>query len=401
MKKITKAGRIAWGAVALSLVAFAANAQVGIGTTLPQAKLHVHGGGLQANTVNLNPDVNPFYDVNNPEPVESRLRWYDNKCAFRVITERVGNGGFDLANIGFFSFASGFETFASGSSSTAFGMRSVASGNYSVAGGYNSTSSGLRSIAQGNMCTASGISAVAMGSNCTAGGEGAVAIGNSCSATADKSLAMGYSSAADGIGSVALGVGATADAGKSVAIGNGSTNSKIGSFVLGYGNTLIKSNLNYQMTMAFTGGYRLYTDDMATIGVLLPSNGNAWQVFSDVNKKENFAPVNGEEFLKKISKMNLTSWNYKGQDPKQLRHYGPMAQDFYAAFGKDQYGTVGTDTTINQADFDGVNLIAIQALVRKMDQMNSDLRAEIASLKAEMAIREKPSKRKRILISKK
>ncbi len=400
MKKNKRVGWLALGATVLSLVALTSEAQVGIGTTLPQAKLHVHGGGLQVNTVNLNPDVNPFYDVNNPEPVESRLRWYDNKCAFRVITERVGNGGFDLANIGLFSFASGFETLASGNSSTAFGMRSVASGNYSVAGGYNSTSSGLRSIAQGHMCTASGISGVAIGSYCTAGAEGAVAIGNSCSATADKSLAMGYSSAADGIGSVALGSGAVASGGNSVAIGNGSTNGKIGSFVFGYGVTTIKSNLSNQMTMAFTGGYRLYTDDMATIGVLLPSNGNAWQVFSDVNKKENFAPVNGEDFLQKISKMNPTSWNYKGQDPKQLRHYGPMAQDFYAAFGKDAYGVIGTDTTINQADFDGVNLIAIQALIRKMDQINSDLREEIASLKAQIAIRDRPSKGRRVLVSK-
>lgn len=151
MKNLKNAGRIALGAMALSLITHFSEAQVGIGTQTPQAKLHVHGGDLQVNTVNLNPDVNPFYDSSNPEPVESRLRWYDNKCAFRVITERVGNGGFDLANIGFFSFASGFETFASGSSSTAFGMRSVASGNYSVASGYNSTSSGLRSIAQGNI----------------------------------------------------------------------------------------------------------------------------------------------------------------------------------------------------------------------------------------------------------
>lgn len=146
--------------------------------------------------------------------------------------------------------------------------------------------------------------------------------------------------------------------------------------------------------MAFTGGYRLYTDDMATIGVLLPANGNAWQVTSDVNKKENFAPVNGEDFLQKISKMNLTSWNYKGQDPKTLRHYGPMAQDFYKAFGQDAYGTIGSDTTINQADFDGINLIAIQALARKMEQMNSDLLAEIAAIKAQLADAQSALRRK-------
>jgi len=116
---------------------------------------------------------------------------------------------------------------------------------------------------------------------------------------------------------------------------------------------------------------------------------------SDINKKENFAPVNGEEFLQKISKMNLTSWNYKGQDPKQYRHYGPMAQDFYKAFGQDAYGTIGSDTTINQADFDGVNLIAVQALIRRMEEMS----AEIATIKTELAAArpEQGRKKKRML----
>jgi hypothetical protein len=98
-----------------------------------------------------------------------------------------------------------------------------------------------------------------------------------------------------------------------------------------------------------------------------------------VRKKENFAPVNGEDFLNKISGFKLTSWNYKGQNPKQHRHYGPMAQDFYAAFGKDNYGTVGNDTTISQADMEGVSFVAIQALVKRTEE----LQKEVATLKAE------------------
>jgi hypothetical protein len=42
-----------------------------------------------------------------------------------------------------------------------------------------------------------------------------------------------------------------------------------------------------------------------------------------------------------------------------------MAQDFYQAFGKDDLGEIGCDTMINQQDFLGVNLIAIQALEKK------------------------------------
>ena len=100
-----------------------------------------------------------------------------------------------------------------------------------------------------------------------------------------------------------------------------------------------------------------------------------------------FQAVNGEDFLQKISLMNLTSWNYKKQNPQIFRHYGPMAQDFYAAFGKDKYGVIGNDTTINSADFDGVNLIAIQALekrtqkIQQLETDNTKLQKEVDDLK--------------------
>ena len=68
---------------------------------------------------------------------------------------------------------------------------------------------------------------------------------------------------------------------------------------------------------------------------------------------------------------------------KQHRHYGPMAQDFYAAFGKDELGTIGEDKSINQADFDGVNPIAIKALIEEVNQLkaeNSKLRSKASTL---------------------
>jgi hypothetical protein len=86
---------------------------------------------------------------------------------------------------------------------------------------------------------------------------------------------------------------------------------------------------------------------------------------SDVRQKENFEPVDGEVVLGKIRELSLTSWNFIGHDPKQFRHYGPMAQDFFAAFGQDAIGTIGTDTTITSTDMDGILMIALQALERR------------------------------------
>lgn len=80
---------------------------------------------------------------------------------------------------------------------------------------------------------------------------------------------------------------------------------------------------------------------------------------SDRNLKENFRPVDGEAVLGKIRELKLTSWNFIGHDPKQFRHYRPMVQDFFAAFGHDGVGTIGTDTTITSTDMDGVLMVAL------------------------------------------
>lgn len=110
---------------------------------------------------------------------------------------------------------------------------------------------------------------------------------------------------------------------------------------------------------------------------------------SDRYRKENFLPVDGEEVLANIRELSLSSWNFIGQDPKQFRHYGPMAQDFFAAFGRDGLGTIGTDTTITSTDMDGILMAAAQALEkRSLGQMREieALRSENAELRGRLAI---------------
>jgi hypothetical protein len=101
---------------------------------------------------------------------------------------------------------------------------------------------------------------------------------------------------------------------------------------------------------------------------------------SDKNQKENFRPVNGEEVLEKLRGLELSSWNYKGHDPKQFRHYGPMAQDFFAAFGDDGVGKIGTETTLNTGDVAGILMAAVQALGNE----NADLKARIEHLEKKL-----------------
>jgi hypothetical protein len=53
-----------------------------------------------------------------------------------------------------------------------------------------------------------------------------------------------------------------------------------------------------------------------------------------------------------------------------MRHLGPMAQDFHAAFGLGD-----SDRTINMVDANGVLIVAVQALYRWVMQLEADVEA--------------------------
>ena len=72
--------------------------------------------------------------------------------------------------------------------------------------------------------------------------------------------------------------------------------------------------------------------------------------------------MDGAEVLRKIRGFELTSWNFIGQDPKHIRHYGPMAQDFYAAFGQRCHGHHRRRHHHQQLDLAGILMSAVQAL---------------------------------------
>jgi len=73
----------------------------------------------------------------------------------------------------------------------------------------------------------------------------------------------------------------------------------------------------------------------------------------------------------------LSTWNYKSQNPA-VRHLGPMAQDFKAAFNLGE-----SDTGITTVDADGVALAAIQGLGQKVEALraeNTDLKVRLEKL---------------------
>jgi len=120
------------------------------------------------------------------------------------------------------------------------------------------------------------------------------------------------------------------------------------------------------------GGARFYSASGTNTGVRLVAGSGSWTSLSDRNAKDNFTIVRPREILEKVAALPVQTWNYKSQDAS-VRHIGPTAQDFKAAFG------VGpSDTGITTVDADGVALAAIQGLNQKVESRGhkSDLRMQ-------------------------
>jgi hypothetical protein len=111
--------------------------------------------------------------------------------------------------------------------------------------------------------------------------------------------------------------------------------------------------------------------------------GKGFNNTSDRSAKTNFADVNPLKILERLARLPIQTWNYK-TDPASVRHLGPMAQDFKAAFGLNGED----DTHINSLDAQGVALAAIQGLYelnRRLKSENKALQERLAALEKELS----------------
>jgi hypothetical protein len=165
----------------------------------------------------------------------------------------------------------------------------------------------------------------------------------------------------------------------SFAAGNRACAINPGAFVWGDSTAAaIHSTASNQFIVRASGGVRFFSNAGATAGVSLASGSGSWTTLSDRNSKENLQPVNAQNVLEKMATLPMNTWNYKSQDAA-IRHIGPMAQDFKAAFGVGE-----TDTGIATVDEEGVALAAIQGLNQKLNEKDAeiqDLKQSVADLK--------------------
>ena len=107
------------------------------------------------------------------------------------------------------------------------------------------------------------------------------------------------------------------------------------------------------------------------------SDGTSPLPSSDRALKEGLAPIDPRQVLSRVVALPMATWSYKGET---IRHLGPMAQDFSAAFGLG-----ADDRHIHVIDASGVALAALQGLHAVVEAQAARLAAlerELAALRA-------------------
>jgi hypothetical protein len=376
------------------------NGRIGIGLTNPQRALDIAtAGGIRLSRTEFASELNEIYFQDN-----GQIRSRDNN--HRIIFDRA-NDVMELREFGRIILSAGATSGqrtgtmeVSGTEVLVNRRLHVASGDGMLAGGsrgsgaiaptgagtrmlwyprkaafraggvfgsqWDDASIGAYSVAMGESTTARGPNSTAMGRWTTASGENSTAMGSRTTASGSASTAMGAGTWATGVSSTAIGEQTIASGHHSTALGTwASTNDFLGAFVYGDATftNVVTATAPHQFVVRASGGFRFRTAPDLGTGCDLPSGSGSWSCTSSRHLKQDFRSEDGESVLRKIAAMPIPSWSYTGE-PGDVRHLGPTAQDFHAAFG------LGTDdTTIGMLDIAGVNLIAVQALERRTREL--------------------------------
>lgn len=113
------------------------------------------------------------------------------------------------------------------------------------------------------------------------------------------------------------------------------------------------------------------------------STGGQWTNNSDRRAKSDISPINARSILERVATLPVTEWSYRAEGTA-VRHIGPMAQDFAAAF------KVGQDNVhIGSVDESGVALAAIKGLydmVKAKDVQIANLEKRLEALEKERSL---------------
>lgn len=371
-------------------VIFQKNGNIGIGTTNPAAneKLEVNGGVRVDGSVGVTGSLvaqQTLLAGSNLEVIDALFVQGNitDSCLGFTSANLIGNFptnsvGKDVTGA---TIGGGGISGAGNSVTDSFGTVSGGIGN--VAGNHSGTScdadyatvgGGQGNLAGARYATVAGgagnaainfFSTVAGGNNNTASGE-------------DSTVAGGMGNTASGFTStVPGGNNNTASGDNSFAAGVLANAKDSGSFLWCQTNGIACNSLGTNSFQVSVLGPIFFFDGPNGAGCNLSAGGGSWNCSSDRNLKDDVTPIDSRLLLERVAQMPITQWKMKGE-PVGRKHIGPMAQDFYAAFGlgdDDRYIALG--------DGQGVALAAIQALykvVQEKDQQIQQLQQRLERL---------------------
>jgi trimeric autotransporter adhesin len=292
----------------------------------------------------------------------------------------VGDGANNLNGSNYGTISGGLNNSNGAFAATvAGGIENLSGGSYAVVsgGGYNCAKGFAATVAGGGgfLDEAVGNSAAGDWSTVSGGRANGALKGFAVVAGGEGNYADGqYAVVPGGLGNLALGD-------YSFAAGENAIAEHDGAFVWADGSlsAVLRSTTTNQFTARAAGGVRFFTDAHSTTGAELASGSGSWSSLSDRAAKEEIRPVDAQAVLEQLARLPLGTWRYKTQAP-DVRHLGPMAQDFHAAFGVGE-----DDRHISSVDADGVSLAAIQGLNRKLEEAVKERDDRIAALEQRLA----------------
>ncbi len=311
----------------------------------------------------------------------------------------IGGGYSNYVSAGSGAIAGGFDNDAGNYVFVGAGSLNAAPATYSVIGGgyHNTGNATYGTIGGGYQNTANGGFAVIGGGQQNSTNNQYATVGGGQQNTAlgqNSTVSGGYSNdASQSYATVAGGYDNTAAAPLSFAAGNRARAVSQGAFVWGDSQAAdIVSTGSNQFIARAGGRFFFLLGGMADQGGYINTStgaylsmGGAWVNASDRNLKENFADIDSGEILQRLAGMSIQSWNYKSEDAT-VRHIGPTAQDFHAAFGVGN-----SDTSLGTVDVDGVALASIQSLYQMVQEKDTKIAAQseqIADLEARLSAME-------------
>ena len=327
-------------------------------------------------------------------------------------------GAFVIANNSG-STAVGWSSAATSVATTAFGQNAHAVGGSSTALGASARASDVGSIAVGTRASAHSLGAVSVGiragsivtdspnaiaignrANVMPASPGAIAIGGDSSdidfhganAQGKQAIAIGEDAQATADGAIAIGAKVVADTAHTMQVGvpiriegsDGSSQLRVteksnGASVRTLMNLICETctpsfrfnrkfpnNQTWFFRMLQNGDFSM--DDPLTLGkeAEFRSGGDliiGGTLFHTSSRelKTDINELQSEDVLSKLEQLPISEWSYK-KDKGNVKHIGPMAEDFHALF------KLGVDNKrISSIDTSGVALAAIKALKQEND----------------------------------